>query len=99
MKLVESRLQKLELRREEEKSFELPPGEGRRLLEAQIAAVHLRLQPEMESEEYVAPDPEEVKAMIHAHLEENRVRREEQVKQAAASRWGRAFPTRRFDAR
>jgi len=61
------RLQKLELRREEERSFELPPGEGRRLLEAQIATIRHRMG--LDHEGYEAPDiePEAVKAMIHAH--------------------------------
>jgi hypothetical protein len=90
------RLQKLECRRQEDKSFELPPGEGRRQLEAQIAAVRLRLKPEMESEGYVAPDPELVKAMIHAHLEDNRLRREENERLCEAHQRSRAFPTRRF---
>ena len=70
------RLHRLELRREEERSFQFPPGEARRLLEEKIAAVRLRLG--MDSQEYVASDvtAEEVKAMIHAHLEANRVRRD-----------------------
>jgi hypothetical protein len=96
MRVVERRLRKLELRREEEKSFEPPPGEARRLLEAKIDAVRLRLQPEIESEGYVAPDPELVMAMLHAHLEESRLRREENERLSEAHQRSRAFPTRRF---
>jgi hypothetical protein len=96
MKLVERRLRKLELGRQEEKSFRLPPGEAGRLLEAQIDSVRLRLK--LDSEEDAAPDVpvELVEALIHAHLEENRLRREESEKRTAAPRWGRTFPTRRF---
>jgi hypothetical protein len=39
---------------------------------------------------------EEVKEMIHAHLEQNRIRREENEKRMAERRWPYAHPASRF---
>jgi hypothetical protein len=85
------RLQKLELRHREEESFALMPGEARRLLEEKIDAVRLRMQPAIGSGGHEEPDvsAEQVAAMLHAHLEGNRIRREEYEKRSATRRWSR----------
>ena len=74
------------------------PGEARRLLEEKIEAVRLRKEPEIDSGESEEPTvtAEQVAEMLHALLEENRIRREEYEKQPAARRWGRASPAFRF---
>jgi hypothetical protein len=74
------------------------PGEARRLLEEKIEAVRLRMEPEIDSSECEAPNvtDEQVAEMLHALLEENRVRREEYEKQSAARHWGRASTGSRF---
>jgi hypothetical protein len=88
------RLQKLEFRRQEERSFALMPGEARRLMEEKLDAVRRRMQPAIDSGEYEAPDvtAEQVAAMLRAHLEESRILREQYEKRCAVSRWGRASP-------
>jgi hypothetical protein len=65
-------------------------------MEEKLVAVRLRMQPEIDSGELVVPDvtAEEVLEMIHAHLEESRVRREHYEKLSAAHRWGREYPPR-----
>jgi hypothetical protein len=72
------------------------PGEARRLLEEKIEAVRLRMEPAIDSGEYEEADvsAEQVAAMLHALLEANRIRREEDEKQFAAcglGRWSPAF--------
>src|SRR5579863_844880 len=82
MKAITKRLCRLEFCRREETLAVAPEGEARRLLEERLDRMHLRLQAATDCGECGAPNLtfEEVQDMIHAHLEENRIRREENEK-------------------
>jgi hypothetical protein len=69
--------------------FAQTPGDARRILEERLERMHRCIQAQREFDECVEPNltAEEVKDMIRAHLEENRIRREENERQIAEHRW------------
>jgi hypothetical protein len=98
MRAIARRLCKLELHRREGALAVAAKGDARRLLEKRLDSMSRRLLGEGDRDEFAEPElsVEEVTAMIHAHLEETRIRREDDEKQLAA-RWpmGR-YPAYRF---
>ncbi len=61
-------------------------------MEEKLDAVRLRMQPAIDSGEYVVPTVDQVREMLHAHFENSRIRNEENEKQSATRRWGRESP-------
>jgi hypothetical protein len=82
------RLQKLETFRREQIHCVLPPGDAKRILLERLERTSRCLQVERELGATVEPEPtfEEAREMIHAHLEESRIRREENEKRIAEHR-------------
>jgi hypothetical protein len=74
------------------------PGEAKRILLERLERTSQSLQVEKELGAPAEPEHtfEEVMEMIHAHLEESRIRREENEKRMAERRWPHAHPTSRF---
>ena len=97
MKTITRRLCRLELRRREQIVFAQTPGDARRILEERLERMHRCMQADRDRGKFVEPERtfEEVKEMIHAHLEENRIRREEDEKIAARRPISR-YPAYRF---
>ena len=98
MNAITRRLCRLELRRLEETLAVGPEGEARRLLEERLEKMSRWIQGERDRGEFVEPNLtfEEVKQMVHAHLEENRIRREENEKRTAERRLTRRHHASRF---
>jgi hypothetical protein len=98
MKAITRRLRRLELRGREETLAVSTDGDARRFMEERLEAMSRSIQVERERGEFVEPDlsVEEVTAMIQAHLEESRIRREEDEKQIAARRPMGRYPVHRF---
>ena len=97
MKTITRRLCRLELRRREQIVSAHTPGDARRSLEERLERMHQCIQAERDRGEFVEPDLsiEEITAMIHAHLEETRIQREEHEKIAGRRSMGR-YPDYRF---
>jgi hypothetical protein len=95
---LQRRLQKLERQRRERILRAPTPGYARRILEERLERMHRCIQAERERGAFVEPEPtvEEVLEMIHAHLEENRIRGEENEKRIAELRLTGRFPAYRF---
>ncbi len=92
------RLEDRESRRREQGSDADTEGYARRFLEERLEAMSRSLQGERDRGEYVEPvlSVEEVRAMIHARLEESRIRREDNEKRAAERRWPHRYRTSSF---
>jgi hypothetical protein len=92
------RLEDLESRRREQRSDADTGGHARRFLEERLDAMSRRLQGERDRDEFVEPERsvEEITAMIHAHLEESRIRREENEKRAAERHWPHRYRASSF---
>jgi hypothetical protein len=92
------RLEDLESRRREQRSYADTGGYARRLLEERLERMSRCIEVARDCGEYVEPDlsVEEVTAMIHAHLEESRIRREEDERRIAAHRSMGRYPAYRF---
>jgi hypothetical protein len=88
MRAITRRLGRLELRKREETLAVATVGDARRLMEERLERMSLCLQGSRDRGEFVEPNPtfEEVKQMVHAHLEESRIRHEENEKRMAARR-------------
>jgi hypothetical protein len=98
MRAITRRLCKLELREREETLAVRPEGEARRLLEERLEKMSQWIQGERDRGEFVEPNLtfEEVQEMVHSHLEENRIRREENEKRTAARHLTRRHTASRF---
>ena len=98
MRTIARRLCRLELRKEEEGLAVATVGDARRLTEERLEKMHLRLQAATDCGECEAPNLtfEEVQDMIHTHLEENRIRREENEKRAAERYWPPRYRASKF---
>lgn len=88
MKAITRRLCRLEFHRREETLAVANEGDARRLMEERLKRMSRRLQGERDRGEVVEPNLtfEEVEKIVHAHLEENPVRREENEKRTAERR-------------
>jgi hypothetical protein len=98
MRTITLRLCRLELRRREGTLEVASAGDARRLMEEQLAAMSRRMQVVRDRDEFVesAHTFEEVRGMIHAHLEESGIRREENKIRAAESHWRHRHPASRL---
>ena len=73
-------------------------GDSKRILLERIERIRRCNQAARDSGEFVEPHHtiEEVKEMLHTHLEESRIRREENEKRIAERRWASRYSASRF---